>query len=97
MNKTEKKVYQILKKEGYTIEKAIKTRWHRTDLFGLWDFIAVNEKQIRFIQVSAKYLSSRPKEEQQAMRSFPCPAWATKEYWHWKRNEKEPRIEILSR
>jgi len=58
-------------------------RWHRVDLFGLWDFIAVNSKEVRFIQVSKKYFSQKPKEDQRKMVNFPCPPCCTKEYWRW--------------
>lgn len=86
MNKTEKIAYGQLRAQGYLVEKPVRTKWHRVDLFGIWDFIAIDEKEVRFIQVSEKYFTQKPKAEQDEMLNFPAPPGAKKEYWHW--NEK---------
>jgi hypothetical protein len=96
MNKIEKKAYLRLIDQGYLVEKAIKTKWHRTDLFSCWDFIAINDHHIRFIQVSTKYFTERKKEDQEAMLNFPQPPCVTCEYWHWQRGKKEPRITLIN-
>ena len=88
MNKTEKKAYEILTKQGYLVEKPIRVKYQREDFFNLWDFIAVNEKEIRFIQVSEKYLSERTKEYQANFYNFPLPLKITKEYWRWDKKNK---------
>ena len=88
MTKSEKNAYQILKNEGYLVERPVRTRWHRIDFFNLFDFIAVKEDKIRFIQVGVKYLSERPKEWQERFKNFPLPPNSTKEYWRWDRKKK---------
>lgn len=92
MNKVEKKSYDILVRQGYLVEKPIKTKWHRVDLWGIWDLVAVNNHHIRFIQVSAKYFTSKPRADQEAMFNFPEPFNCVKEYWHWKKGAISPRI-----
>lgn len=103
MNKIEKIAYEQLKKEGYEVAKAvnqlIKTKrgyisLHH-DLWGVWDFCAVNKIHIRFIQVSSRYLSQRSKDDQERMFAFPTPPGATKEYWRWQPKEKKFIKEIL--
>jgi len=96
MNLIEKKSYDILLKQGYLVEKPVKTQWQRQDFFSAWDFIAINNHHIRFIQVSKKYFTERPKSEQDAMLNFPCPPNCTKEYWKWNKGEYEPRIYLLN-
>ena len=89
MNKSERIAYEQLKSEGYLVEKPRRSKWQPQDFFYCWDFIAINKKHIRFIQVSSKYFSQRSRANQEAMISFPTPPNATKEYWRWKRKEKE--------
>lgn len=88
MNKTEKRAYEILKKQGYQVEKPIRVKYQREDFFNLWDFIAINEQQLRFIQVSEKYLSERTKEYQANFYNFPLPTKLSKEYWRWDKKNK---------
>lgn len=92
MNKTEKRAYKTLIDTGYLVEYPVKTKWHRVDFFGMWDFIAVNKEEIRFIQVSSRYFTDRKKEDQDAMLNFPVPKNAWKEYWHYK--GKPPILKI---
>lgn len=95
MTKSEKLAITILRNDGYQVEHAIPTMYHRTDLFGSWDIIAVNSKEIRFIQVSSKYMSQRSPQDQRSMQDFIVPKNCTKEYWHWKQKEREFDIVIL--
>jgi len=95
MNSTERKAYQRLINQGYLVEKPIRTRWHRTDLFGIWDFIAVKNTHIRFIQVSTRYFTDKPKKDQDQMLNFPQPPHSTKEFWHWPKRKGSPRITLI--
>jgi len=95
MNKTEKKAYEQLKSEGYLVEKPRRTKWQPQDFFYCWDFIAVNDQHIRFIQVSSKYRSQRTREDQDRMLKFPKPASVRTEYWRWNRKEEAFNVEEL--
>jgi len=95
MNLIERKIYQRLIDQGYLVERPIRTRWHKTDLFGIWDFIAIKNTHIRFIQVSRKYFTQKSKRDQDQMLNFPRPPYSTKEYWHWPKRKKSPRIILI--
>jgi len=73
MNKSEKIAYEQLKEEGYWVEKPRKSKWQPQDFFYCWDFIAINQNHIRFIQVSSKYFSQRSRADQERMLAFPKP------------------------
>jgi len=88
MNKIEKKAYEELKKRGFIVEKVIRTKWHRIDFFGCFDFIAVKKDRVLFVQVSSRYLSSRPQELQRKLRTFSCPRSCFKQYWRWDKKHK---------
>ena len=104
MNKTEKIAFDQLRVAGYQVEQPInKTRMTgkgsyftiRHDLWGMWDFCAVNKKEVRFIQVSEKYMSQKPKPDQLAMISFPNPPHTKKEYWRWDKKTRSFIIELI--
>ena len=95
MNKPEKLAYQILLQDGYLVEKPRRTKWLPQDFFYCWDFIAVNNEHIRFIQVSTQYFSSRPKEYQERLKNFPKPPNTTKEYWRYDKKSKSFVIQLL--
>jgi len=89
MNKSEKIAYEQLKEEGYWVEKPRKSKWQPQDFFYCWDFIAINQNHIRFIQVSSKYFSQRSRADQERMLAFPKPPSTQKEYWRWDAKTKE--------
>jgi hypothetical protein len=95
MNKSETIAYHQLKQAGYLVEKPRRSKWQPQDFFYCWDFIAINEKEIRFIQVSSKYFSQRSRADQERMQSFPKPPNTRKEYWRWVQKEKRFIKEIL--
>lgn len=95
MNKSETIAYNQLKSAGYLVEKPRRSQWQPQDFFYCWDFIAINKTEIRFIQVSSKYLSQRSRDDQDRMRSFPKPPNTKKEYWRWNKKTKQFIGEIL--
>ncbi len=95
MNKSEKIAYAQLKKEGYLIEKPRRSKWQPQDFFYCWDFIVINQKHIRFIQVSSKYLSQRSRADQERMSAFPKLPNTQKEYWRWDKKTKRFYIDQL--
>lgn len=94
MTISEKLAKKMLIDAGYRVERAVKTAWNRNDLFNLWDFIAVNKKEIRFIQVSTIYLTEGSHAGKD-YSGFPCPTNCTKEFWRWDKKKKEFIIKIL--
>lgn len=94
MTISEKLAKKMLTDAGYRVEKAVKTAWNRNDLFNLWDFIAVNKKEIRFIQVSTIYLTEGSHAGKD-YAGFPCPSNCTKEFWRWDKKKKEFIVKIL--
>ncbi len=48
----ERKARKMLESKGFKVDFKYRTRFHQdTDLFGLWDFIAINEDLIALVQV----------------------------------------------
>lgn len=103
MNKTEKIAFDRLRVAGYEVEQPINKTLQtkrgyitiRHDLWGMWDFCAVNKKEVRFIQVSAKYMSQKTKADQLAMEAFPTPPHTRKEYWRWDAKKGDFIIEEI--
>jgi len=91
----EKKAENKLKEEGYWVEKVKWVKWQPKDFFGCWDLIAVNQKHIRFIQVSAGELSDRSRQKKEQMLAFPKPPGSQKEYWHYDKRSKVFKITKL--
>lgn len=89
MNKSETIACNQLKNEGYLVEKPRRNRFQPQDFFYCWDFIAINKKEIRFIQVSSKYFSQRSRADQEMMKSFPKPPNTKKEYWRWDKKKRQ--------
>ena len=89
MNKIETIAYHQLKQGGYLVEKPRRNRFQPQDFFYCWDFIAINKKEIRFIQVSSIYLSQRSRADQQLMKEFQTPPNTKKEYGRWVQKNKE--------
>jgi len=77
----EMKAKKILEAAGYEVQlTSMGTKYNKqTDMFGLWDLIAVDSNSVRFIQVKTNrkvYGVAREKYE-----SFRCPASCSKEIW----------------
>lgn len=88
----EKIAYEKLIAQRYWVEKPRVAKFQPQDFFYCWDFIAVSQKHIRFIQVSTKQFSQRPRADKERMLAFPKPPSAIKEYWRW--DEKAERFEM---
>jgi hypothetical protein len=94
MNKTETLCYKYLVKQGFLVEKPVKTRWQSVDFFNTFDFICAKNGWFRFIQVSVKYFSQRDREWQNRFNEFPLATGMSKEYWRISR--KLPQLFIIS-
>jgi len=97
MNRIEKKAYQILLNQGYLVEKPRRVKWLPQDYFNCFDFIAVNDKEIRFIQVSKVPWTRRNLEYRERFENFPCPPNCRKEYWTFNRKTGDFEIKIIER
>jgi hypothetical protein len=95
MNRTEKKAYEILKSQGYRIEKPVRVKFHSVDLWNAWDFACINEKEVRLIQVSSVKWTNRPIEYREKLLKFPKPPCVKKEYWFYNRKTKQFEITQL--
>lgn len=80
---------------GYDVQLApTPTRWARqTDMWGLWDMVAVCGSRIRFVQVKTNHTASPQWRE--AATAWKCPPGCTKELWIFKDGIKEPIIKLL--
>lgn len=64
----------------------------KNDMFGLWDLIAVDNDEVRFIQVKSRKIYGK---ELDKYREFPVPESCTKEIWVWKKGARAPEITML--
>ena len=81
---TEKKAAKSLEKEGWKTITPIRVRWQPEDFFGLFDIIAVKKGEVRFIQVSAKYITSRTPEWQKRWQDW---RHHSKEFWRYDKKQ----------
>jgi len=80
----------LLKKQNYQVEKAPHT-WYKKDYFGIFDIIAVNNKQIRLIQITSEVIRDLSKLKK--IQGFEVPTrCVTKEIWVWKHKKKKFEI-----
>ncbi len=94
-NDIEKEAYDRLVAQHYWVEKTRKAKFQPQDFFYCWDFIAVSQKHIRFIQVSAKPFSQRSISSKERMLAFPKPQGTIKEYWYWDDQMKRFEIQTI--
>ncbi len=52
--KIEKFAFDLLKKKKYLVWKPVRVKFHSQDILGLFDLIALNEKELKLIQVQTK-------------------------------------------
>lgn len=93
--RNERKARDILQDMGYDVAMAPRSSFGKGnhDLFGCWDIIAVNNNEVRFIQVKSNripYGKQRIKYE-----LFRCPLTCSKEIWVFYDRVKEPEIIYL--
>lgn len=58
--------------------KTIRHKFLNIDLFGMFDVVAANDKEIRFIQVKSGYC---PNEVREKIRAIQLPSCCKKEIW----------------
>ena len=92
MNYAELIAKKKLIKDGYVVEKQNWNRYGSKDLFNCWDFIAVKNAKVKFIQVSVLYLSERGRQYREKLENFPA---RNKEYWRYNRSKHKFEIEKI--
>ena len=82
----EHKTIRRLELQGYDCTRSAGSK-------GKWDIIAIGENGIKLVQVKA----NRPpgSKECREMIQASVPHNATKEYWVWKDNAREPIIKVF--
>ena len=84
-HRKEKRCYDDLKAEGYSLLwKTIRHKFLNIDLFGLFDVLACDGVEFRFIQVKTGYVANTVRE---AIRKIKLPSNCKKEIWAWFDNE----------
>lgn len=92
----ELKVKHWLEAQGYDVQIApTPSRWARqTDMFGLWDLIAVNEKEILAVQVKMNKNHTYGKALDKH-RAWKCPSCIKKICVLWEARKRLPEIILL--
>ena len=97
-NAAELEAKKMLQSQGFVAYKGIKTRFFTDDIFGLFDVIAINEREVKLVQVKAGAIWP---ETRIAIANFKVPANVSKEIWlrkkHQPKNDFKKRwhVEIL--
>ena len=82
----EHKTIRVLEAAGYDCTRAAASK-------GTWDIVAMNEDNLRLIPGQANHPPG-PKERQ-SLAGAKAPPLASREFWVWKDNVREPLIKIL--
>ena len=93
--RNELKAKAILESLGYLVHLVdMPSRFKlEQDLFNMFDILALNKDELRWIQVTTNRL--KPPAERARLASFIGPG--TKELWVFKDGVKEPRIILLGK
>ena len=89
------KARRLLESMGYLVETAKFSRWGSTDFFGIFDLIAIDERDIKLIQVKTNSMPSPAVRE--GIEEFPCPPCVSKELWILYDRKMEPRVIKLNK
>jgi len=83
-----------LKEQGFRVMLApMASRWQRqTDMFGLWDIIAVRHDTVRFIQVKSRKIYGKALLP---FHDFKCPLNCSREIWTYKKGKSGFDIQYL--
>ncbi len=81
-SRRERQVKKMLEDTGYLVVKSGAS-------LGLFDLIALGDKQCRLIQVKSNWCSPA---EREGIEEFDAPSYCTKELWVYKDRVKEPII-----
>ncbi|MDP3794707.1 MAG: hypothetical protein Q8R13_02135 [bacterium] len=80
-NRVEDMAREILEKDGWMVEKKPNVRFASKDFWNRFDFICINHKGFKLIQVKTDRAKPRDRE---ILRDFPCPKNTTKELWIYR-------------
>lgn len=90
-NRRELEARKQLEKEGYLVDKKPRTKFHSPDLFGMFDLIAIKDKEVRLVQVKSNrsdFYKSR-KEIRAWMESnncnLICEIWLKENHKPWRK------------
>lgn len=87
------KAREILKKEGYHLWCPVKARYLETDIFGVYDGIAIKDSDLRFIQWTSKSnIRAREKKIKAFFDEYNC--FIPCEVWGW--DEKKKTFQIIN-
>lgn len=87
--KIEKIAFLELKKKKYLVWKPIKVKFHSQDIFGLFDLIALNKKELKLIQVQKQ--RKRPYKVKKIFK-LPKPKKISYELWIYDEKNKKFKI-----
>ena len=80
-NRVEDMAREILEKDGWLVEKKPNVRFASKDFWNRFDFICVNHKGFKLIQVKTDRAKPRDFD---ILNDFPCPKNTSKELWIYK-------------
>ena len=87
-----KKATQLLKNEGWVVWFPKKVKFWETDIFGVYDILAVRKNKLRFIQITTlPNLSARRKKIQNFL--IPNEVNIPSEIWAYDKKKKKFKIE----
>jgi Holliday junction resolvase-like predicted endonuclease len=87
--KIEKLAFDFLKKRKYLVWKPAKVKFHSQDIFGLFDIIALNKKELKLIQVQKE--RKRPYKVKKIFR-LPKPKKISYELWVYDHKFKKFKV-----
>ncbi len=87
--KIEKIAFDLLKKKRYLVWKPVRVKFHSQDIFGLFDIVALNKKEIKFIQVQKE--RKRPYKVKKIFK-LPKPKRVSYELWVYEPKLKKFKI-----
>jgi Holliday junction resolvase-like predicted endonuclease len=87
----EKIAFDYLKKKKYLVWKPVRVMFHSQDIFGLFDLIALNKKELKLIQVQKE--RKRPYKVKKIFK-LPKPKKISYELWIYNPKTKEFKIFI---
>lgn len=89
--KIEKVAFDNLKEKKFLVWKPVRVRFHSQDIFGFFDLIAMNKKELKLIQVQKGRI--RPYKNKGILK-LPKPKKITYELWVYKPKTKTFEIII---
>jgi len=87
----EKIAFDELKRKKFLVWKPVRVKFHSQDIFGLFDLIALNKKELKLIQVQKE--RKRPYKNR-AILKLPKPRKVSYELWTYK--PKIKKFEIIT-